>query len=249
MKYDLHIHSCLSPCGDGDMTPNNIAGMAMLGGLEIAALTDHNTTLNCPAFFKACEKLSVIPMGGMELTTAEDIHMVCLFHDLESAMAFGKMVAEHRMKIKNRPDIFGEQTVLDENDEIISTVDDLLVAGTDLDISTAYNLVMEYGGAAFPAHVDKQSNGILAILGDFPIEPIFATAEFHDISKREEYTEKYPALSSMNCITCSDAHYLHLMSEDPYDLPIDRENMSDDDVRKRVIKYLNGHLTKDNGNI
>ena len=76
MKYDLHIHSCLSPCGDADMTPNNIAGMAMLGELEIVALTDHNTTLNCPAFFKACEKLGIVPIGGMELTTAEDIHMV-----------------------------------------------------------------------------------------------------------------------------------------------------------------------------
>ena len=249
MKYDLHIHSCLSPCGDVDMTPNNIAGMAMLGGIELVALTDHNTTLNCPAFFKACEKLGIIPVGGMELTTAEDIHMVCLFPNLETTMAFGEMVAEHRMKIKNRPDIFGDQTVLDENDEIVSCIDDLLVAGTDLDISTAYDLVMEYGGAAFPAHVDKQSNGILAILGDFPIEPIFATAEFHDISKREEYIENYPALANMNCITCSDAHYLHLMSEAPDDLPIERKDMSDEDVRKAVIKYLNGHLTKDNGNI
>ena len=159
MKYDLHIHSCLSPCGDSDMTPNNIAGMALLGGIELVALTDHNTTLNCPAFFKACEKLGVTPIGGMELTTAEDIHVVCLFPCLESAMEFGEVVAAHRMKIKNRPDIFGEQTVLNEDDEIIASVEDLLVAGTDLDLTTAYELVMSFGGAMFPAHVDKQSNG------------------------------------------------------------------------------------------
>ena len=246
MKYDLHIHSCLSPCGDTDMTPSNIAGMAMLGGLELVALTDHNTTLNCPAFFKACENLGVVPIGGMELTTAEDIHMVCLFPTLEITMAFGEVVAEHRMKIKNRADIFGEQTVLDENDEIIAYVDDLLVAGTDLDIVTAYDLVTEYGGAAFPAHIDKQSNGIIAILGDLPPEPIFATAEFHDISKKEEYEKNYPSLLGMNCITCSDAHYLHMMSEMPDELPFDRRDMSDDEVRKAVIAYLNGHLSKDN---
>lgn len=240
MKYDLHIHSCLSPCGDSDMTPNNIAGMAMLGGLELVALTDHNTTLNCPAFFEACEKLGIVPIGGMELTTAEDIHMVCLFPSLEKTMRFGETVAGHRMKIKNRPDIFGEQTVLDENDEVIGAVEDLLVAGTDLDIVSAYELVRDMGGAAYPAHVDKQSNGIITILGDFPVEPAFTTAEFHDLSKREEYAAKYPVLASLRCVTCSDAHYLHLMSEEPDKLPLSRDNMSDDELRNAVISYLNG---------
>jgi len=65
--YDLHIHSCLSPCGDDDMTPNNIAGMAALKGLNIVALTDHNSTKNCPAFFEACKKQGIIPIAGMEL--------------------------------------------------------------------------------------------------------------------------------------------------------------------------------------
>ena len=87
--YDLHIHSCLSPCADNDMTPANIAGTATLAGIQIMALTDHNSVKNCPAFFKACKKYGVIPVPGMELTTAEDIHVVCLFDELDSAMAFG----------------------------------------------------------------------------------------------------------------------------------------------------------------
>ena len=74
--YDLHIHSCLSPCGDDDNTPNNIAGMASLCGLNIVALTDHNTTANCPAFFEAAKRYGIIPIAGMELTTSEDIHIV-----------------------------------------------------------------------------------------------------------------------------------------------------------------------------
>ena len=77
--YDLHIHSCLSPCGDDDMTPNNIAGMGVVAKLDIMALTDHNSCLNCPAFFKTAQANGIVPVAGMELTTAEDIHLVCLF--------------------------------------------------------------------------------------------------------------------------------------------------------------------------
>ena len=81
--YDLHIHSCLSPCGDDDMTPANIAGMASLKGLTLLALTDHNSCRNCPAFFEACNAFGIVPVAGMELTTAEDIHLIVLFPTLE----------------------------------------------------------------------------------------------------------------------------------------------------------------------
>ena len=95
-RCDLHIHSCLSPCGDEDMTPGNIVGMSLLNGLQIVALTDHNSTKNCPAFFKIAKKHGIIPIAGMELTTAEDIHVICLFRSLEAAMAFGDFVDEKR---------------------------------------------------------------------------------------------------------------------------------------------------------
>ena len=90
--YDFHIHSCLSPCADNDMTPGNIAGMAALAGLQIVALTDHNSCRNCPAFFAAAKKYGIIPIAGMELTTAEDIHVVCLFERLDDALRFNDEV-------------------------------------------------------------------------------------------------------------------------------------------------------------
>ena len=93
---DLHIHSCLSPCADDDMTPAYIAGMAALNGLRIVALTDHNSAANCPPFFTHAARLGLIPVGGMELTTAEDIHAVCLFPDLDGTMAFDAFVAKRR---------------------------------------------------------------------------------------------------------------------------------------------------------
>ena len=90
--YDLHIHSCLSPCGDMDMTPNNITGMAKLLGLDFIALTDHNTVLNCAAAIEAGERNGVMVIPGMELTTSEDIHAVCLFPSLEKALEWNEFV-------------------------------------------------------------------------------------------------------------------------------------------------------------
>ena len=86
-SYDLHMHSCLSPCGDIDMTPNNLVNMAMLQGLDLIALTDHNTARNCPAALKVAEELPITVLPGLELNTCEEIHVVFVFPTLERAMA------------------------------------------------------------------------------------------------------------------------------------------------------------------
>ena len=168
LRYDLHLHSCLSPCGDMDMTPCNIAGMSHLNELELVALTDHNTVDNCPAFFAACAEYGIVPVAGMELTTAEDIHLLCVFETLERAMAFGEAVRPHRMRIKNRVDVFGEQPILNERDEKIGEDPFFLPAATDLDLSAAAELVESLGGVCWPAHIDRDANGLLGVLGAFP---------------------------------------------------------------------------------
>lgn len=236
--YELHLHSCLSPCGDDMMTPNNIAGMAMLNGVQIAALTDHNTSRNCPAFFEACAKVGIVPVAGMELTTAEEIHMVCLFATLEEAMAFDAVVAEHRMKIKNRPDIFGEQQILDGEDELIGIEEDLLIAATDLDLDSAAELVHQMGGACLPAHIDKQSNGLIGVLGMFPPTPVFRAVELHDMEKREAYIEKFPQLHDLVILHNSDAHALDQMNLDPPKLALEAGNGTDEDIRRSLIAHL-----------
>ena len=154
--YDLHVHSCLSPCADDDMTPNNIAGMAALKGLQIVALTDHNSCKNCPAFFTACKRQGIIPIAGMELSTAEDIHIVCLFEDLEAAMRFDKEIEGHLMPIANRPEIFGNQLILDGEDEQIGVEEKLLISATDLWIDDAIDLARSFGAHVHPAHVDRE---------------------------------------------------------------------------------------------
>ena len=106
LSYDFHIHTCLSPCGDNDMTPANIIGMAALKGLDAVAITDHNSALNCEAAMKCGECYGVLIIPGMELTTEEEAHVVCLFPALENALAFSSYVYERLLPIKNKPDIF-----------------------------------------------------------------------------------------------------------------------------------------------
>ena len=150
--YDLHIHSCLSPCADDDMTPANIAGMAHLCGLNIVALTDHNTTKNCPAFFCECKKLGIIPVAGCELTTAEDIHIICLFASLDSAVEFDKSLQPHRVRVANRPEIFGNQLIMGPDDQPIGTEPDLLINAVDLSIDVACDFARGFGAAVYGAH-------------------------------------------------------------------------------------------------
>ena len=155
--YDFHLHSCLSPCADNDMTPSNIAGMGMLAGLQILALTDHNSTANCPAFFRAAEAVGVIPVPGMELETAENIHVVCLFETLSGAMSFGEEVAGRRFPIKNRPEIYGEQLIVDHEDNILGTDPKLLVVATGIGLTDLPEIVDRHGGVCYPAHIDRPS--------------------------------------------------------------------------------------------
>ena len=236
--YDLHIHSCLSPCGDDDMTPNNIAGMGVLNGLNIMALTDHNTTKNCPAFFKAAKKQGIIPIAGMELTTAEDIHAVCLFPSLESAMEFDSFVEKHRMMIPNRTDIFGFQYIMNENDEVVGEDANLLSMATDIMIDDVYEIVKSQGGICYPAHVDRDANGIITTLGTFPDYSGFKVAEFHDGKKISSYEDKYTALRDKIKVVSSDAHYLWDIKEKNEYFELDDEPYSSKLVTQRLFEYL-----------
>ena len=240
--YDLHIHSCLSPCADNDMTPNNIAGMAALNGLQIIALTDHNSCKNCPAFFDACKKQGLIAIAGMELTTAEDIHLICLIENLDDAMLFSEAVNNKRIKIKNRTDIFGEQIIVDSEDNIIGHDENLLSNATTLSIEAAFKLATEYGAVIYPAHIDRQSNGIVSTLGTFPDNPPFGCAEFKDGLLIDKYLGLYPHLSGKKILTSSDAHYLWDISEANNSIELDDEPYSSTLIRKRLFEYLNGNI-------
>lgn len=237
--YDLHIHSCLSPCADNDMTPCNIAGMAAIKGLGIVALTDHNSTKNCRAFFAAAKRHGIVPIAGMELTTAEDVHIVCLFPTLEAAEKFDDEYRSFRILYKNRKDIFGDQLILDEEDNVIGEEEHLLLNASTLSIEDAEHLAKKYGAAVFPAHIDRDENGIIAALGCVPETPHFHAVEFRDRESIGEYSEKY-GLSDKLILTDSDAHYLWDISEAENYIELEDEPYSSDLVRRKLIEALSG---------
>ena len=238
--YDLHVHSCLSPCADEDMTPANIAGMAALNGLGIVALTDHNSTKNCPAFFKQAKRLGIIPIAGMELTTAEDVHVICLFRTLRDAMAFDTFVEERRPQIENRIDIFGNQTLIGDDDEPIGEYPRLLIHASSLSLDDAYREVIARGGACYPAHIDRPANGTVATLGDFPASPSYTAYELKDVGKDEEYRARFPLLNRLIRTVSSDAHTLGDIAEATHFFDLDDEPYSSDAVRGRMLDHLRG---------
>lgn len=232
--YDLHIHSCLSPCGDEDMTPANIAGMAAVAGLQIVALTDHNTTENCPAFWQACKAQGIIPVPGVELTTSEEIHLLCLFRNLEQAMEFGAQIAAARLPVKNRPDIFGRQLVMDHTDKVIREEEILLINATALSLEEGTALCRSLGGVCMPAHIDREANGVISVLGTFPANLGYTCYELSSTGNRQEMEGAHPHLKGLRCITDSDAHYLWNISgpencmelaDEPYSSALVRENL------------------------
>jgi PHP family Zn ribbon phosphoesterase len=226
------------------MTPNNIAGMAAIKGLNVLALTDHNTAKNCPAFFEACKRQGIIPIAGIELSTEEDIHLVCLFEELEDAMKFDAVLEEHLLPIDNRPEIFGEQLILNANDEPIGEVQKLLISPTDLPIDEAIKLARSYGAHVHPAHIDRESNGIIAILGDIPSEYGFKIFEMRDRSNAERIMGTVEELNEKNILVCSDAHQLWNISEAENSFLIDDEPYSSRLDRKRIFDMLEaGEIT------
>ena len=204
--FDFHLHSCLSPCGSEDMTPANIAGMCALAGYDIVALTDHNTVGNCAAFCQAAEAYGLLALPGMELTCLEEVHVVCLFPDLEHALPFGELVRRRLPPMDNDPRFFGPQLLMDSRDRLLGEETAMLAGATDIGVYEAAALVREYGGLAYPAHIDRDSFSVLSNLGLWDPEMGFSLAE---LSRRcpPELLHR-PDLAGLRFVTGCDAHYL-----------------------------------------
>ena len=227
ISYDFHIHSCLSPCGDNDMTPENIAGMAYLKQLDAIALTDHNSCRNCEALIKAAKQYNLTVICGMELTTVEEVHVICLFESLQKALDFDKYVYSKLQKIKNDPKIFGDQIIYNSSDIICDTEEFLLINATNICFEDVFTLVKDFDGIAYPAHIDRSSNSLISNLGFIPNNCNFNTVEFADILKIRQYESKYPYIKNCKVLTSSDAHNLAYINEAEYFLECRSNSVKD----------------------
>lgn len=216
------------------MTPGNIVGMAALKGLDVIAVTDHNSCRNCPAVMKLAEQFGVMAVPGMEINTSEEVHAVCLFPKLEQAMDFDAYVYERLMKFPNNEEIFGKQQICDENDVCVGTEPYLLINSADISFDGLYELVEAFGGVMFPAHVEKSANSLIANLGFVPPDSRFRTAELKDLKKLHQVRKNNPYLETCRIISNSDAHYLEHIHEAELTIPVREKSV------EAVIEYLKG---------
>ena len=234
LYYDLHLHSCLSPCGDNDMSPYNLANMAKLLGYDIIALTDHNSCENCESVIKLGKEIGLTVVPGMELCTAEEIHNVCLFPTSEKAMAFSRFIKSTMPDVKNKEEIFGEQLIMDTQDGILGKEEILLTVASSVSIDELPELIKEYGGVCYPAHIDRESYSIISALGDFPDSLGVNAFELTPDADEKKWRESYPTLKDKILIRSSDAHYLQNMREPEFFLELP-ENSAE-----ALISFLKG---------
>ncbi len=200
IHYDLHIHSALSPCADDDMTPVNIVGFAKLAGIDAIAIADHNGIANVQVGINAGKEYGVVVVPAIELQTAEDVHILCLFETFEKLKGFYDSIIF--TSIQNVPDIFGNQLILDEEDNVVATEQSMLLMASNLPTEKVWALAHCFDGVAIPAHVDRVENGMIAILGA-------VTEEFSVVEvSHSVYDASVYAKPNVKVITNSDAHSL-----------------------------------------
>ncbi len=229
--YDFHIHSCLSPCAEEDMTPYNLVNLSALMGMEAVALTDHNSCQNCGAAMRAGAEAGITVIPGMELCTSEEVHVVCLFEELKAAEEFSDYVLSTMPPIKNRPEIFGTQLIMDETDKVLGTQELLLTAASGISISDVEKIVDGYSGVCYPAHIDRSSYSVISNLGMITEEMGFEVAEVSPYGDIDALIAKHPILAKMKILTSSDAHRLDA-------LPPASLSLHTDNNVKSIIRHL-----------
>ncbi len=207
-KADLHIHSVLSPCGGLEMSPKNIFDAAKKRGINLIAITDHNSMKNCVAYQKVAQQYGIFFLYGVEIQTVEEIHIIALFDNKENALYFDKLLYNSLIPIKNSPDYFGDQVIIDENENIIGFEEIALINSTIWDYDTTIKHVVDCGGFCFPAHIDASAFSVIGQLGFLPKNKNIIALGITKRCNIQTLLKNYPYLKNYSFIKNSDAHYV-----------------------------------------
>ncbi len=199
VRIDLHNHSCLSPCASLEQSPSVLARLGRAAGLQVMALTDHNSALNCPAFAEAALREGLAPLYGLEACSAEEVHLVCLFPSPAAALAFSEWLRGHLEPLPYEAEKLGDEVVVDADEGVVELLDYYLGGATDLGFEELCAQVVSAGGAAIPAHVDRPMFSVSSQLGFLPPGPYAAVEAMRDPARA--LFGGFPVVSG------SDAHY------------------------------------------
>lgn len=171
---DFHNHSCLSPCGSLDLSPRVLVEKAKARGITVLALSDHNSARNTPAFESLAVDAGILPLSGIEVTTQEELHCLCLFATSAQALDFGERIESHLVKIRNQPEKWGDQVIVDRDEEVLGEIPYWLGAPTDIPLTQLSDWCLSADGLFIPAHIDRPSQSVLSQLGYLPDLPYSA---------------------------------------------------------------------------
>ncbi|MFW6301122.1 MAG: PHP domain-containing protein [Bacillota bacterium] len=207
VEISLHNHTVLSPCADLEMTPAKIMARAAAQGIEVIGITDHNSAGNLRAaeFQAARARLKLLP--GIELTSAEDIHLLAFFAEVETAERLAAEIDKKLYKREYNPERVGYQIIVDQNDEFSKVIDYYLPAALSLGIEEIGKLVTGAGGVLIPAHVFR-SQGLLRTLGFIPEGSDFKVLEYTLADQIDQLKSEYNLANDLMFIRSSDSHFL-----------------------------------------
>lgn len=207
-RADLHVHTVLSPCAGVEMIPPLIVEEALQRGIRLIAITDHNASANVEAVQKAALGSELCVLPGMELQTREEVHVLCLFDGLDQLRALQIWVDAALPALPNNTEYFGEQFVVDETGDFLRREDRLLLNSVNVTISEAWQKVKALGGILIPAHVNRQANGLLPLLGLVPTDVPIEALEVSRHLQPSAALGQYPQLRGYPIIQNGDVHYL-----------------------------------------
>lgn len=210
-KADLHIHTCLSPCADEEMYPQNIIRQAKMNDLDIVGICDHNSAENVDAAKKSGQKEDVTVIGGIEATSQEEVHILALFENNKELFEFQKIIYDNLPGLNDKK-VFGRQLIINENNEIVSSSNRLLIGATSLSLQDIVQAINSLGGLTIASHIDRESYSIIGQLGFIPEELLLDALELSPnyIWKMDckEEGKVNPELYGFTLVTSSDAHFL-----------------------------------------
>jgi PHP family Zn ribbon phosphoesterase len=207
-RVDLHIHTCLSPCADLEMTPSAIIKTAIEKEIDIIAISDHNSAENVIAARKAAEHANLTVLAGMEITSSEEAHILAIFDDIENIMKMQDIVYENLQPGENDEKLFGEQIIVNEKDEVMDFNKRLLIGATSLSAQKIVNTIHSLGGLAIASHIDRDAFSIVSQLGFIPADLEFDALEMSPNTERGKADLLFSGYKSFPWITSSDAHWL-----------------------------------------